>query len=144
MANDAVDVTNILLNPNSGNVGIGTHTPHYKLDVSGTIRGHNVSPSDQRYKQNIQTLENALTKLQGLRGVSFKWKDKTQRADTQIGFIAQEVEKVWPELVSTDSDGYKSLAYGKLTAVLVEAIKELQQQNEEMAKKIEALGASQP
>ncbi len=48
--------------------------------------------------------------------------------DKQIGLIAQEVEKVFPELVSTDSEGYKSIAYGKLTAVLIEAIKELQQQ----------------
>jgi hypothetical protein len=110
---------------NDTNVGIGTTSPHYKLDVNGTIRGHNVSPSDQRYKQNIQTLENALTKLQVLRGVSFEWKG--QNADIQIGLIAQEVEKVWPELVSTDSEGYKSIAYGQLTAILIEAVKEQQQ-----------------
>ncbi len=127
-----------------GNFGIGESEPQYKLDVAGTIRGHNITPSDQRLKQNIHPLENALTKLQGLRGVSFKWKDKAQGAETQIGLIAQEVEKVLPELVSTDSEGYKSIAYGQLTAVLIEAIKELQQQNEKMAKKIEALSASQP
>lgn len=128
----------------TGNVGIATTTPQYKLDVAGTIRGNNVSPSDQRHKQDIHTLEKALTKLQGLRGVRFKWKDNAQGTDTQIGLIAQEVEKGLPELVSTDSEGYKSIAYGKLTAVLVEAIKELQQQNETMAKKIEALSTSQP
>jgi hypothetical protein len=75
--------------------------------------------SDQRHKQNIRPVENALTKRQGLRGVSFNWKDNAQDADTQIGLIAQEVEKVLPELVSTDSDGYKSIAYGKLTASIV-------------------------
>jgi hypothetical protein len=128
----------------SGNVGIGTSTPQYKLDVAGTIRGNNVSLSDQRHKQDIHTLEKALTKLQELRGVRFKWKDKAQGTDTQIGLIAQEVEKVVPELVSTDSEGYKSIAYGKLTAVLVEAIKALQQQNKKMAQQIEALKASQP
>jgi hypothetical protein len=129
----------------AGKVGIGTSSPQYKLDVKGQVRADNVTvKSDQRHKQNIHSLKNALTKLQRLRGVSFKWKDNAQNADTQIGLIAQEVEKVLPELVSTDSDGYKSIAYGKLTAVLVEAIKELQQQNETMAKKIEALSTSQP
>jgi len=49
-----------------------------------------------------------------------------------MGLVAQEVEKILPEIVSTDSEGYKSIAYGKLTAVLLEAIKELQQQVEEL------------
>jgi hypothetical protein len=116
---------NVLMN---SNVGIGTTTPQYKLDVAGTIRGSNVSPSDQRLKQNIQPLENALAKVEQLRGVSFEW--KAQDTGTQIGMIAQEVETVLPELVSTDSDGYKSLAYDKMTAVLLEAVKELKAQND--------------
>ncbi len=114
----------------NGNVGIGTISPQYKLDVAGTIRGNNVSPSDQRLKQNIQPLENSLAKVDQLRGVSFEWKDKAQDAGTQIGMIAQEVETVLPELVSTDSEGYKSLAYDKMTAVLLEAVKELKAQND--------------
>jgi hypothetical protein len=123
----------VLILKNTGNVGIGTGNPQYKLDVKGQMRADNVTvKSDQRHKQNIHSLKNALTKLQGLRGVSFKWKDNTQNADTQIGLIAQEVEKVLPELVSTDSDGYKSIAYGKLTAVLVEALKEQQLQIERL------------
>jgi flagellar biosynthesis chaperone FliJ len=121
----------------NGNVGIATTSPHYKLDVNGTIRGHNVSPSDQRYKQNIQTLENALTKLQELRGISFEWKG--QNAEVQIGLIAQEVERVFPELVSTDSEGYKSIAYGQLTAILIEAIKEQQQNIEQKSATITEL-----
>ncbi len=68
--------------------------------------------------------------LRELRGINFNWKDDAQNTDIQIGLIAQEVEKVLPELVSTDSEGYKSIAYGKLTAVLVEAIKEQQRQIE--------------
>jgi flagellar capping protein FliD len=98
------------------------------MDVTGTIYGHNVTPSDQRLKQNIHPLDNALTKLQGLRGVNFEWKkSQDQEAGTQIGLIAQEVEGVLPELVSTDGDGYKSIAYGQLSAVLIEAVKEQQQ-----------------
>jgi hypothetical protein len=113
----------------NGNVGIGTTSPQYKLDVAGTIRGSNVSLSDQRLKQNIQPLENALAKVEQLRGVSFEWKNAAQDSGTQIGVIAQEVETVLPELVSTDSEGYKSVAYGQLTAVLVEAVKELKAEN---------------
>jgi uncharacterized coiled-coil protein SlyX len=115
----------------NGNVGVGTANPQYKLDVAGTIRGDNVSPSDKRLKQNIQPLENATAKLAKLHGVSFEWKDKAQDASVQVGLIAQEVEKVLPEVVSTDSEGYKSIAYGKLTAVLVEAVKEQQQSIEQ-------------
>ncbi|MDM8560879.1 tail fiber domain-containing protein [Candidatus Parabeggiatoa sp. HSG14] len=111
-----------------GNVGIGTTSPQYKLHVAGKIKGELVSPSDQRHKKNIHSLENTLSKLAQLRGVSFKWKDNAQNADTQIGLIAQEVETVLPELVSTDNEGYKSIAYGKLTAVLIEALKEQQLQ----------------
>ncbi|MDM8560882.1 hypothetical protein [Candidatus Parabeggiatoa sp. HSG14] len=54
------------------------------------------------------------------------------------------MEKVLPELVSTDNEGYKSIAYGKLTAVLIEAVKELQQQNETMAKQIQELAVAKP
>ncbi len=114
----------------NGNVGIGTINPQYKLDVSGTIRGNNVSPSDQRLKQNIQPLQNSLTKVTQIRGVNFEWKDQEQGAGNQIGMIAQEIEIVFPELVSTDNEGYKSIAYDKMTAVLVEAIKELKAQND--------------
>jgi len=123
-----------------GNVGIGV-TPQYKLDVAGTIRGNNVSPSDKRLKQNIQPLENATAKLAQLRGVSFEWKDAEQDTGTQIGVIAQEVETVLPELVSTDSDGYKSVAYGQLTAVLVEAVKELKAENAALRAETQALKA---
>lgn len=111
------------------------------LDVVGTIRGNNVSPSDQRLKQNIQPLENSLAKVDQLRGVSFEWKDAKQDTGTQIGVIAQEVETVLPEIVSTDSDGYKSVAYGKLTAVLVEAVKELKAENAELRTQTMALKA---
>jgi hypothetical protein len=124
---------------NNGNVGIGTTTPQYKLDVNGTIRGKNVSPSDTRFKQNIQTLGNPLAKLAQVRGVRFNWKDNPE--DEQIGLVAQEVEKVFPELVSTDSEGYKSIAYGKFTAILLEAV-EQQQQIDTMAQQLEMLGAS--
>lgn len=135
----ATNYTNLMRITAEGKVGIGTISPQYKLDVVGTIRGNNVSPSDQRLKQNIQPLENSLAKVEQLRGVSFEWKDKAQDAGTQIGMIAQEVETVLPELVSTDNDGYKSLAYDKMTAVLIEAVKELKAQNDAIKAQNDAL-----
>jgi len=125
----------LAINRMLGNVGIGTSNPQYKLHVAGKIQGELVSPSDERLKQNIQPLASSLAKLAQLRGVSFKWKDEPQ--DNQIGLVAQEVEKILPEIVSTDSEGYKSIAYGKLTAVLLEAIKEQQQQIDELNKRLE-------
>jgi hypothetical protein len=62
-----------------------------------------------------------------LQGVNYFWKDKSQGEKQQIGFIAQDMEKVFPELVNTNESGFKSVNYVQLTAVLVEAIKELEQ-----------------
>ena len=122
---------------NGGNVGIGKTNPSYTLDVNGTIRGSNVSPSDVRLKKDIRPIDHPLDKITQLRGVSFDWKDEQKGTDREIGVIAQEVEKQFPELVSTDSEGYKSVAYDKLTAVLIEAIKTQQAQIAELRTRIE-------
>jgi hypothetical protein len=91
--------------------------------------------SDARYKQNIHTLDSALDTVLNLRGVSFdwnreSWREKHFREGKQIGFIAQEVEKVLPELVHTDKDGYRSVAYQNVVPVLVEAVKTLKAQKD--------------
>jgi hypothetical protein len=80
-----------------------------------------------------------LDKVKQLRGVTFNWKDKTKDSTQQIGFIAQEVEKIFPQLVKTDKDGMKSVAYSNITAVLVEAVKEQQQQIDELKREIDEL-----
>ncbi len=115
----------------NGNVGIGTTAPGYKLDVAGIINtssNFNCS-SDIRYKKNIIGIGNALQKLSLLKGVYYHWrtgkfKEKNFSKKRTLGFIAQDVEKVFPELVFTGTDGYKSMDYTKLTAVIVEALKE--------------------
>ena len=125
-----------------GNVGIGTTSPSSKLSVAGTIQATNLSggsvnlttdangniirdPSDQRLKTNVVDLENALETILELRGVSYEWVDKERfGAQLEIGFIAQEVELVLPEVVRKDGE-YWSLNTRNILAVVVEAIKEL-------------------
>lgn len=101
-------------------------------------------PSDRRWKQNIISIDGALDKLQNLRGIFFEWKrdeypDKGFQEGTQVGFIAQEVEAVFPEVVKTDQDGYMSVDYAKMTTLLVEAIKAQQKEIEALKAGVAAL-----
>jgi hypothetical protein len=117
----------------SAYVGIGTGTPAYTLDVNGTIRANNVSPSDARWKKNIMPLTQALEKIERLRGVRYDWRAEefpkiNFEPGPQIGLIAQEVKDILPEAVSQDREGFYSIAYSKLIPVLVEGMKEQQGQ----------------
>jgi molecular chaperone GrpE (heat shock protein) len=97
------------------------------LGSDGTFKK---SSSDVRLKENIKTLDNSLDKILKLRGVTFTWKANPEYG-TRIGFIAQEFEKIIPELSFTNPvDGYKGINYAEVTAVLVEAVKEQQKQIE--------------
>jgi len=88
--------------------------------------------SDITLKTNINPIENALSKLSQIRGVTF---DRTDiDMDRQAGVIAQEVEKVLPEVVRTNGDGIKSVAYGNLVSLLIEAVKELKAEVDELKK----------
>ena len=119
----------------NGNVGIGTSSPAQKLHVAGNIcaTGTISSCSDIRYKQNISPIAHSLTAILSLHGLYYNWKKKEFPQpdfgdERQIGFSAQEVEKLFPEIVMTDANGYKSVDYGRLTPILVEAVKEQQKQ----------------
>jgi len=122
----------------SGNVGIGTTAPTQKLDVNGNVRATAfLYSSDLSLKKDIQKIPNSLEKILKLEGISFKWKENNKQS---LGFIAQNVEQVFPELVSIDQNtGLKSIQYGNLIAVLVEAIKEQQLQIEELKTEIKEL-----
>jgi len=87
------------------------------------------SPSDERLKKNIHTITNPIEKVNALRGVTFEFRKDDQK---QIGVIAQEVEKVFPELVSERPDGYKGVQYENIVGLLIEAIKEQQKQIDEL------------
>ena len=91
--------------------------------------------SDEQLKENISTIENSIDKVNALRGVDFNWKKNGKK---QIGVIAQEVEKILPELVEEMPDGYKGVYYGNIVGLLIEAIKEQQKQIDELKEKINA------
>ena len=97
--------------------------------------GMTVSPSDERFKKDIRPIEAPLQKVMEIDGVSYNWrsdeyKERGFSDRSQIGLIAQDVEETFPELVHTDANGYKAVAYSKMVAVLVEAVKELKTENE--------------
>jgi hypothetical protein len=122
-----------------GNVGIQLtdSTPTEALHVNGKILAENdiTAFSDERLKENIETIPNALEKVSQLRGVEFTRKDTGEKS---IGVIAQEIEKVIPEVVSTtnNADEMKSVAYGNVVGLLIEAIKDLQQEVEELKRDV--------
>lgn len=148
-----------------GMLGVGTIEPTQKLDVDGNARIRSVgsgayvgqvnrmadgtlttATSDLRLKENVRTLQGGLEKILQMRGVTFTWKEQPGYG-TRIGFIAQEVEPILPELVFTNaSDGYKGVNYAEMSAVLVEAIKAqqalietLQSENSRLKTDMEAL-----
>ena len=108
---------------------------------SFTASGDVTAYSDERLKSNITTIENALDKVKAMRGVMF---DKTDSLTSELrqstGVIAQETEQVLPEVVHNDENtGYKSVAYGNIVGVLIEAIKEQQLQIDELTEQVEFL-----
>ena len=120
-----------------------SHPKRLKLDYNGnlTVSGDVIaygSPSDKRLKQNIKPIHNALDTVQKLQGVTFDWKESKSLLDIKndIGFIAQDVKEVLPELVRENEDGQMSLRDKGIVPVLVEAIKELKAEIEELKKQI--------
>jgi hypothetical protein len=112
----------------SGSVGIGNSAPTEKLHVIGNIlaSGTVTGASDRRLKKDIRPISDALKKLDSIVGVRYFWIDPEQHNDgEQIGVIAQDVEKVFPQAVLTGSDGYKSVSYMGLVGPVIQAIKEL-------------------
>lgn len=101
------------------------------LDVDGAIvaTGDITAFSDQRLKENIITVDNALDKVSAMRGVYY---NKVNEVDRKLGVIAQEVEEVIPEVVVDHENGFKSVAYANIVGVLIEAIKELKAEVEEL------------
>jgi hypothetical protein len=108
-------------------VGTGPSTIDLGLDANGNAVN---TASDIRLKENIEPIQDALQKVLALEGVTYNWKDRSAGGDDlRLGFIAQQVKEVVPELVhDVDKDGYLGVYYNHTVALLVEAIKELSNQ----------------
>lgn len=118
----------IRVQANTGYLGIGTTSPGYKLQVGDAGDGSQARAnawntlSDARLKENINLFTDSLGIIDQLQGVRFTWKGTGEKS---IGFIAQDLEHVLPEIVSTGEDGYKSVNYPVMNALFAEGIKAL-------------------
>jgi len=138
--NVAIDGSNVISSTDTNTTytaGNGLTLTGTEFTMSGsytgdfTATGDVTAYSDQRLKRNVETITNAVDVVNCLRGVNF---EKDGRHST--GVIAQEIEEFFPEVVHTDADGMKSVAYGNISGLLIEAIKEQQKTIEDMKKHI--------
>jgi len=122
-----------------GKVGIGMANPSVQLDITGDIEytGTITDVSDIRLKENIEPIEDALSKIEQLQGFSFNMKNENKN-NRQLGVSAQDVQKQFPEAVSiVDPDnGYLGVDYTQLVPVLLEAVKELNAQNQALKQEL--------
>ena len=142
-----VNDSNLLISMSATNgVIISTLATGASIDVGADITGKlQLNVSDYRLKKNIEPIPNALDKVLHMDGVNFEWKSKNEGNDhfaggtgKRIGLIAQDVEKVVPEVVF-QKDGYYGMNYTPIVALLVEAIKEQQPQIDELIEKVNKL-----
>jgi hypothetical protein len=107
------------------------------LNVGGDVVAY--ASSDERLKDNIELISNPIEKVQSLKGVTWDWNsnaDELQQSLPNVGVIAQDVEKVLPQLVTDRDNGFKGVDYAKLTGLLIEAVKDQQKQIDELKSKL--------
>ena len=134
---------NTYFDMNCGNVywrdGGSTRYTFFPSTANMTVNGTITQGSDARVKENIVEIDDCLGKVKEMRGVYYNRTDINTEV-TKVGVIAQEVEKVLPELIlENEEDGLKSVAYSELTAVLINAVKEQQVMIEDLKSRIEQL-----
>ena len=109
-------------------------------EASKATAGSWLGNSDARLKKNIVPIENALGKLLQLQGINYEWNDTEtgypRPVGIQAGFTAQNVQQVFPAMVSTDAQGYLQTAYGTYDPLIVEAIRELKAENDLLKKEL--------
>lgn len=116
-------------------VGVGTTSPTTRLSVAGAVTAVDFNTtSDERLKTNIEVITSAVEKLEKINGVTFEWKESGQQS---AGVIAQNIEKVFPELVVGEET--KTVNYNGLIGVLIESVKEQQKEINHLRDEIEKL-----
>lgn len=131
----------------NGNIGIGTSSPgSYRLSVSGEIYASSdiTAYSDIRAKSNLEKIINPLDKILQINGYTYEFNTDNTPSQTKIterysGLVAQEVEKILPEVVHKSEDGKLSIAYGNMAGLFVESIKELKKENTDLKAENQAL-----
>ncbi|MBL7738103.1 MAG: tail fiber domain-containing protein [Chitinophagaceae bacterium] len=119
----------------AGNTDVLTLFSNGNATLTGTLTQN----SDARMKSNIHLLQSSLQNIRELNGYTYNWMDETKDTGVQIGVLAQEVQKVYPQLVKQNDKGELSVNYTGLIPVLLEGIKEQQQQIDELKKLVEQL-----
>jgi len=134
--------TNVVVVDSTGELGIGTANPTSKIHVIGDVLATGnvtalqfTSTSDRNQKKNITPIKDAINIVNQLEGVRFNWVESNKPS---IGVIAQDIERILPEVVETNQNGTKSVLYGNIIGVLIEAIKEQQIQIQELERKLDA------
>jgi hypothetical protein len=134
--NGTLSVTsNLSVNGNTtlGNASTDTTTVNGNLYVTQDIYAF-YTASDKNWKDNVVPIQNALDKVISISGNTFDWNEKAPQSGKDVGVIAQEIQKILPEAVSEREDGHLSVSYQKLVPLLVEAIKELKQEIDDLKK----------
>ncbi len=123
----------------SGNLSGSSVSSSGDILADGDVVAFN--SSDMRLKNNLQVIEGALDKIDGIAGYEFDWNDKSpgwaRQRGHDVGVVAQEVQKIHPEIVEERKNGYLGVDYKRLVPLLIQSIKELKQEVEELKKKVE-------
>ena len=133
-----VNISGSLYVSGSYGAGLGAISASGDIVADGDVVAYH--SSDERLKDNIQVIKGSLDKIDGIRGVEFDWNDKSpgwaKERGHDVGVIAQEVQKVLPEVVQERTNGYLGVDYKRLIPLLIESVKELKQEVEDLKKKV--------
>jgi hypothetical protein len=133
-----VNITGSLYVSGSYGAGLGAISASGDIVADGDVVAYH--SSDERLKDNIQVIKGSLDKIDGIRGVEFDWNDKSpgwaKERGHDVGVIAQEVQKVVPEIVVERKNGYLGVDYKRLVPLLIESVKELKQEVNDLKKKV--------
>jgi hypothetical protein len=135
---EGIDISGSLYVSGSYGAGLGAISASGDVVADGDIVAYN--SSDERLKDNIEVIQGSLDKIDGIRGVEFDWNEKSpgwaRERGHDVGVIAQEVQKVLPEIVVERKNGYLGVDYKRIVPLLIESIKELKQEVNDLKKKV--------